>query len=55
RSRTALKIASDRVQAKYGMPCSLALRQLQQIEQQAAHYQQTEQPDLQVRVIRFLE
>jgi len=25
RSQTALKIARDRVQAKYGMPCSLAL------------------------------
>jgi uncharacterized repeat protein (TIGR04042 family) len=32
RSRTALKIASDRVQAKYGHPCSRALAQLARIE-----------------------
>jgi len=32
RSRTALSIASDRVQAKYGRPCSLALAQLARIE-----------------------
>ena len=32
RSREALTIASDRVKARYGMPCSLALAQLQRIE-----------------------
>ena len=32
RSREALLIASDRVKAKYGRPCSLALGQLAQIE-----------------------
>lgn len=32
RSRTALGIASDRVQAKYGRPCALALAQLARIE-----------------------
>jgi uncharacterized repeat protein (TIGR04042 family) len=32
RSRAALKIASDRVQAKYGHPCSRALAQLARIE-----------------------
>lgn len=32
RSRTALTIASDRVEAKYGRPCSLALAQLSRIE-----------------------
>jgi len=32
RSRTALLIASDRVKAKYGRPCSLALAQLARIE-----------------------
>lgn len=31
-SREALLIASDRVKARYGMPCSLALGQLRQIE-----------------------
>lgn len=53
RSRTALQIASDRVEAKYGMPCSLALRQLQQIEQQAGQFAPQDNP--QVQVIRFLE
>jgi uncharacterized repeat protein (TIGR04042 family) len=55
RSRTALMIASDRVQAKYGMPCTLALAQLQKIEQQVAHYQQTELANAQVKVLRFVE
>ena len=55
RSRTALKIASDRVQAKYGMPCSLALGQLQKIEQQALHYPRSKWPDPQVQVICFRE
>lgn len=53
RSRTALTIASDRVQAKYGMPCSLALGQLRQIEQQAAQFPPQDNP--QVQVIRFIE
>jgi uncharacterized repeat protein (TIGR04042 family) len=38
RSRTALMIASDRVQAKYGMPCSRALRQLALIEDRASRF-----------------
>ncbi|MBA1349980.1 MSMEG_0570 family nitrogen starvation response protein [Rhizobium sp. WYCCWR 11146] len=38
RSRTALTIASDRVKAKYGYPCSLALGQLWRIEQAATPY-----------------
>jgi uncharacterized repeat protein (TIGR04042 family) len=32
RSRTALTIASERVRAKYGYPCSRALTQLARIE-----------------------
>lgn len=32
RSRTALTIASERVRAKYGYPCSRALVQLERIE-----------------------
>lgn len=32
RSREALRIASDRVEAKYGFPCSRALGQLGRIE-----------------------
>jgi uncharacterized repeat protein (TIGR04042 family) len=38
RSRTALRIASDRVEAKYGRPCSLALGQLKTIESVAARF-----------------
>lgn len=53
RSRTALTIASDRVQAKYGMPCSLALNQLRKIEQQALQFQSL--PQAAVRVLRFVE
>lgn len=53
RSRTALQIASDRVQAKYGMPCGLALGQLQSIETKASQYQDWPQP--QVQVLGFLE
>jgi len=38
RSRTALGIASDRVQAKYGWPCSRALGQIARIEAAALQY-----------------
>lgn len=38
RARTALTIASERVQAKYGFPCSLALGQLARIEATAQRY-----------------
>lgn len=38
RSRKALTIASDRVEAKYGYPCSLALGQLARIEQTASPF-----------------
>ncbi|NJL87826.1 MAG: MSMEG_0570 family nitrogen starvation response protein [Leptolyngbyaceae cyanobacterium SM1_1_3] len=51
RSRQALNIASDRVLAKYGRPCGLALGQLQQIEATATHYQQLSNPK--VRVVQF--
>jgi uncharacterized repeat protein (TIGR04042 family) len=53
RSRTALNIASDRVLAKYGMPCSRALGQLRQIETTAATYQNL--PDAKVQFIQFIE
>jgi len=48
----ALQIASDRVQAKYGMPCSLALGQRQQIQQAAQRFRDL--PDPQVQVIEFV-
>ena len=38
RSREALQIASDRVQAKYGRACSLALGQLARIEATAMRF-----------------
>ncbi len=53
RSRTALTIASDRVQANYGMPCGLALGQLRQIEATASRY--AELPEPAVTVLQFLE
>ncbi len=39
RARIALTIASERVQAKYGFPCSRALGALAAIEQRAAIYE----------------
>ncbi len=36
KSREALTIASDRVKARYGFPCSLALGQLREIEAAAS-------------------
>ncbi|WP_019502856.1 MSMEG_0570 family nitrogen starvation response protein [Pseudanabaena sp. PCC 6802] len=53
RSRQSLTIASDRVQAKYGMPCSLALGQLQTIEAKSAQFQNLPQPT--VRFIEFID
>lgn len=53
RSRTALKIASDRVREKYGFPCGLALGQVQEIEAKAEQYRQYTQPI--VKFMRFLE
>ena len=38
RSRIALGIASQRVQAKYGVPCSRALGQLRDIEARASDF-----------------
>ncbi|OLP18490.1 hypothetical protein BST81_10430 [Leptolyngbya sp. 'hensonii'] len=53
RSREALTIASDRVKAKYGRPCGLALGQLQEIEARASQYRQL--PQAQVRILQFRE
>lgn len=41
RARTALTIASNRVAAKYGRPCSLALGQLARLEARAARFRDT--------------
>ena len=51
RSRTALETASERVAARYGFPCSLALGQLRRIEAGASHHA----PDGLVRVVSFEE
>lgn len=53
RAQAALNIASDRVKAKFGWPCGLALGQLQEIETKSAQYR--ELPDAKVRVIEFVE
>jgi uncharacterized repeat protein (TIGR04042 family) len=53
RSRTALNIASDRVKAKYGWPCSRAAATLAQIEKAAASFQTL--PDARVTVEAFEE
>jgi uncharacterized repeat protein (TIGR04042 family) len=42
RSRTALTIASDRVKARYGFACSLALGQLARIEDEARQFAATD-------------
>jgi uncharacterized repeat protein (TIGR04042 family) len=52
RSRQALRIASDRVEAKYGMACSAALDQLARIEATAAEF--TDLSGAAVRCRQFL-
>lgn len=49
----ALRIASDRVQRKYGMPCSRAIGQLAQINSRAAAFAGDEGAS--VTVLRFLK
>jgi uncharacterized repeat protein (TIGR04042 family) len=53
RSRTALDIASDRVEAKYGYRCSRAAATLARIEKVAASFATL--PDAQVTVEAFEE
>jgi uncharacterized repeat protein (TIGR04042 family) len=53
RSREALQIASARVEAKYGYPCSLALGQLARIEAKAAEF--AGQEDARVACETFLD
>ena len=53
RSREALGIASERVRAKYGFACSMALDQLAQIEAGAAPF--ASQAGAQVAVTDFEE
>ncbi len=53
RTRTALSIASERVLAKYGFPCSRALAQIQRIDAGSRRFEDT--ADLQVDVLSFQE
>mgnify|MGYP002777153223 FL=1 len=53
RSQTALTIASDRVKAKYGRPCGLALGQIQTLIERARQYQSLPTP--RVKFIQFIE
>jgi uncharacterized repeat protein (TIGR04042 family) len=50
-SRIALRLASDRVEAKFGMPCSRALGQLARIESAARAFEAT--PEALVLVEHF--
>jgi uncharacterized repeat protein (TIGR04042 family) len=51
RTRTALAVASERVQARYGFPCSRALGQLARIEQAAAAF--ADAPEARVQILSF--
>ena len=51
KARESLNIASDRVRAAYGFPCSRALGQLRKIETTAQQYQ--EAPDGKVSILAF--
>jgi uncharacterized repeat protein (TIGR04042 family) len=51
RSREALTIASDRVKARYGYACSLALGQLARIEQQGRAF---DDPNAEIQIKTFL-
>jgi uncharacterized repeat protein (TIGR04042 family) len=53
RARTALRTASDRVQQKYGMPCSRAIGQLDQINRRATSFSRDETAS--VTVLRFVK
>ncbi len=53
RSRTALRIASDRVQEKFGFPCARALGQLAIIEENCAKFSKI--PAAQVHFQKFDE
>ena len=48
RSGTALKIASDRVEAKYGFRCSRALGQLARIEAGCARFASSPKADISI-------
>lgn len=53
RARAALKEGSDRVAAKFGFPCSLALGQLQRLEVTAKEF--GDRPIATVKLLQFIE
>lgn len=53
RSGEALRVASDRVQARYGVPCSLALGEIRRIEATGRSF--ADSPDPNVVVLSFQE
>jgi uncharacterized repeat protein (TIGR04042 family) len=53
RSRTALSIASERVLAKYGFPCSRALAEIRRIETGCRRFEDTADPE--VGILSFQE
>lgn len=53
RSTAAFQTVSDRVQAKYGLPCSLSMGQLEKIQLSAKRYQNF--PEAKVRLLAFIE
>ena len=52
-SRTALSIASERVRAKYGFPCSNALLQIARIDAACRRFEGS--PDASVGILSFQE
>lgn len=52
RSRTALRIASERVRQKYGYACSAAADQLEQIERTASRFDTIENAQVVVEAFR---
>ncbi len=53
RCQTALDIASDRVRAKFGFPCTMARAEASQIAVEAARFRG--RPGTLVRVLKFIE
>lgn len=53
RSRAALREGSDRVKAKFGYPCGLALGQLQSLENTATRY--SDRPAAKVKLLKYIE
>jgi len=53
RSNDALNIAIDRVNAKFGYPCGLAIGQLEMLNAKAKNYENIKSPE--VKVTRWIQ